>query len=104
MIVQYHIICAKSIQNWKFCQGWLVDLYPPRVVYRKTVNLYRKFQFIGNFNVTQYFVTIIGLHFQWLEFHIKIHGMAEKQCISSAQKAGKRSLFSETLAGISTLT
>ena len=30
---------------------------------RKTLNLYRKFKFTGNFKVTQYFVTIIGLHF-----------------------------------------
>ena len=58
---------------------------PSKVVYRKTLSLYRKFQFIGNVNVTHYFVTIIGLHFQWLEFHIKIHGMAGKQCAFSAQ-------------------
>ena len=38
------------------------------------------------------------------EFHIKSHGMAGKQCVFSAQKAGKKSLFSETLVGISTLT
>jgi len=49
-------------------------------------------------------VTVVGPYFQWLEFHIKIHGMAGKQCVSSAQNAGKRSLFSETLAGISTVT
>ena len=53
---------------------------------------------------TQYFLIIIGLQFQWLEFHIKIHGMAGKQCAFSDQKAGKRSLFSETWAGISTST
>ena len=53
---------------------------------------------------TQYFLIIIGLQFQWLEFHIKIHGMAGKQCDFSDQKAGKRSLFSETWAGISTST
>ena len=53
---------------------------------------------------TQYFLIIIGLQFQWLEFHIKIHGMAGNQCAFSDQKAGKRSLFSETWAGISTST
>ena len=26
-----------------FCQGWLVDPYRPGVVYRKALNLYRKF-------------------------------------------------------------
>ena len=39
--------------------GWLVDSYRPGVVYWKTVNLYRKLQFIGNFKVIQYFVTIV---------------------------------------------
>ena len=82
-------------------QLWLVDLYPLMVVYRKTLNLFRKFKFIGNFKVTQYFVAIVGLNFQ---FHIKIHCMARKQCVFLAQKAGKRSLFSEALAGISALT
>ena len=53
---------------------------------------------------TRYFLIIIGLQFQWLEFHIKIHGMAGKQCAFSDQKAGKGSLFSETWAGISTST
>ena len=53
---------------------------------------------------TQYFLIIIGLQFQWLEFHIKIQGLAGKQCAFSDQKAGKRSLFSETWAGISTST
>ena len=56
----------------------LVDPYPPVVVYRKTLNLYRKFQFIENFKVIQYFVTIVGLHFKWLEFLVKIHSLAGK--------------------------
>ena len=47
-----------------FSQGWLVDSYPPGVVFRKTLNLYREFQLIRNFNVTQYFMTIVGQHFQ----------------------------------------
>ena len=45
---------------------------------------------------------IITFRFQWLEFHVKIHGMDGKQCALSAQKAGKRPSFSETLAGIIT--
>ena len=53
---------------------------------------------------THYFLIIIGLQCQWLDFHIKIQGMAGKQCAVSDQKAGKRSLFSETWAGILTST
>ena len=87
-----------------FCEEWLVDPCPPGMVYCKTLNLYRKFQFIENFKTTQCFVTIVRQHFQWLEFHIKIYSMAGKHCAFSAQKAGKRSLLSETWAGISTLT
>ena len=49
-------------------------------------------------------MAIVGSHFQWLEFHIKINGIAGIQCVFSAQKTGKGSLFSETLAGFSTLT
>ena len=109
-IVHYHVrqaLFTKSTQDWKF------SLYFARVVgrpllsgggYRKILNLTKEFQFIGNFKVIQYFVKIVELHLHWLEFHIKIHGMAGKQCAVSAQKAGKRSLSSETLAGISTLT
>ena len=63
-----------------FCQGWLVELCPLGVVYWKALKLYRKFQFIGYFKVTQCVVTIVRQHFLWLEFHIKIHGMAGKQC------------------------
>ena len=58
-----------------------------------TLNLDRKFKFIGNFDVIQYFVTIVRKHFQWLEFHVNIPGMAGKQCAFSTQKARKRSLF-----------
>ena len=64
--------------------GRLVDPCPPGMAYWKTLNLYRKFQFIGSFKATQYFVTAVGQHFQWLEFHIKIHGMAGNQCAFSA--------------------
>ena len=35
-----------------FCQGWLVDPCLPGMVYGKTLNLYRKIQFIGNFKAT----------------------------------------------------
>ena len=87
-----------------FCQGWLVGHCPLGVVYWKTLKLHWKFQFIEYFKVTHYFVTIVGQHFQWLEFHIIIHGMAGKQCAFSSQKAQKRPLFSETLTGISTST
>ena len=67
----------------------MVDPYPPGVGYR---NLYKKFQFIGNFKVNLR-----------LEFHIKIHGMAGTQCAFSAQRAGN-GRFSLTLPGISSLT
>ena len=43
---------------------WSIDPYSLGVVYRKTLNLYREFHFIGNFEVTQYFVTIVGQQFQ----------------------------------------
>ena len=42
---------------------------------------------------TQYFLIIIGLQVQWLEFHIKIQGLAGKQCAFSDHKAGKGSFF-----------
>ena len=87
----------KLTQDWKLSQclpGCLVDLYPLGVVYQKAWTLYRTFQFIGNFKVTKCFVKIVGPRCQWLEFHIKIHDMAGKQCVF-AQMAGKRSL-SET--------
>ena len=74
------------------------------VAYWETLTIYKKFQFIGSFKAIEYFVTIVGPHFQWLEFHIKIHCMAGKQCVLSAQKAGKGHFFSEALAGMSTLT
>jgi len=60
-IVQHHVeqaFLTKSTHNWKISlcfQGWLVDPSPPVVVYRKTFNLYKKFQFIA----TQYFVEIV---------------------------------------------
>ena len=55
------------------CRGWLVDPYRPWVVYRKALNLCRKFQFIGNFNVTQYLVIIVGQHFNgWNFISIKV--------------------------------
>ena len=72
-----------------FLPGCLEDPNLPGLVSRKTLNLYTKFQFIGNFEVLHYYMRIVGPHFQWLEFHIQTHGMAGKQCIFSAQKAGK---------------
>ena len=50
--------------------GWLVDLYVPGVIYQKTMNLYRKFQFIGNFR------SILRM-----EIYIKIHVMAGRQFV-----------------------
>ena len=70
---------------------WLEDSYPPGVVYRKTLNLYRKFQ--SKFKITQYFVTIVRLHFQWLDFYIKIHGMTGKQCACLPKRLEKVSFF-----------
>ena len=58
-IVQYQVGQAFFYQVYPglevfpmFCLGWLVDLCHPGVVYWKTLNLYRKFQFIGDFGVT----------------------------------------------------
>ena len=42
-------------------------------------------------------------HFEWLEFHIKIHFTAGIQCVFLPKNLEKDH-FSETLAGISTLT
>ena len=64
--VQYHVGQAFFLQVDPglevfpmFCQGWLLDPYPPGVVYPKTLIFCRRFQFIGNFKVTQYFLTIV---------------------------------------------
>ena len=48
-------------------------------------------------------MTIFGLHFQWLEFHIKIHSMTGRQCAFSAQMVGKKLFFAESVAKISTV-
>ena len=45
---------------------------------------------------------IVSQHFQWPKFHIKIH-MAGKQCAFLPKRLQKVA-FSETLAGISTLS
>ena len=96
---------TKSIQDWKMslCFARVIGRsLSSGVVLRKTLNLCMKFQFIGNFKVTQYFVIIVGQHFQWLEFYVKIYGMAGNQCVFSAQEAGKSRFFLKLLAGIST--
>ena len=90
-IVQYHVGQAffhkiYPVLEASFCFGRVVG----RSLlsgggYRKILNLHKEFQFIGNFMVVQYFVTIVKPHFQRLEFHIKIHGMTGKQCVFSAQ-------------------
>ena len=76
-----------------FFQGVVGRSFPPGVVYWMILNLYRKFQFIKKFKVTRYFVTIVRQHFQWLEVHIKIHGMSGKQCAFSAQRLEKGHFF-----------
>ena len=48
---------------------------------------------LGKFMATQYFLIIIRLQFQWLEFHIKIQGMAGKQCAFYDQKGWKNITF-----------
>ena len=53
--------------------------------------------------VTQYFVTLVGQHLQWLEFHIKIIGMAGRNVLFLPKRLEKVA-FSENLAGVSTLT
>ena len=42
---------------------------------------------------THYFLIKIGLQFQWLEFHIKIHGMAGKQCAFLTKRLVKGHFF-----------
>ena len=59
------------------CRGWLVDPYRPWVIYRKASNLCRKFQFIGNFEVTQYLVTIARQHFNGWNFISKVMAWLE---------------------------
>ena len=86
--------CLPGIGSFPYVlPWWLVDPYPLGMVYQRTSNLYRKFRFIVNFKVTQYFLTTVGPHFQWLEFHIKIRSMAGKQCVFSARKTGKGYCF-----------
>ena len=87
---------TKSTQDWGVpyvLPGWLVVLFPPGVVYLKICNLCRKFQFIGNINATQYYVTIVRPHFQWLEFYSNVHGMAGKRYVFSAPKGWKKVTF-----------
>ena len=72
---------------------WLIDPYPPGAVYRKTLNLYRNFQYIESFKVIQWFVTIVGSHFQWLEFDMKSHGTVGKQCAFLPKRLEKISFF-----------
>ena len=62
-------------------------------IYWKTLNSYRKFHFIGNFKVTQCFVTVVEPHFKWLEVHIRIQGMAGKQCIFCPQGKKRVAFF-----------
>ena len=100
-IVQYHVgqpflqqVNPGLVVFPIFLPGCLVDPNLPGVVNsRKILNLYKKFQFIGNIKVTQYLVTIVGPQFRWLHCHIKAHGVAGKQYIFFVQKAGKGHFF-----------
>jgi len=84
------------------CQGWLVEPCPLGMVYWKTLNLYRKFQFNGNFRVTQYFDNShTAFSMAGISFQISWYGW---KTIFSYPKDWKKVTFSETLAGISTLT
>ena len=76
-----------------FCQQWLVDPYPLGVVYWKTLNLYRELQYVRNVKVTQYFMAIVSIVNGW-NFISKFMVWLENDVLT----------FSETLAGISTLT
>ena len=67
------------------------------------LNFYRKFQFSRNFQVTEYFDNS-ETAFLMAGFHIKIHDMAGKQCVFFCPHGWKTVTFSETVAGISTLT
>ena len=73
-------------------RGMVGRFLPSGMVYWKTLNLRRKFQFIGNFKTTQCFdnsrttFSIAGISYKNL-------GMAGKQCAFSAQKAGKGHFF-----------
>ena len=42
---------------------------------------------------TQYFLIIIGLQFQWLQFHIKIHGMAGNNVLFLTKRLEKDHFF-----------
>ena len=82
-----------KIQNFSYVvPGWLVDLYAPGMVFQKTLNLYRKFQFIGNFEVK----FEDGNSYQDLCYGWKT------MCFSSV-RAGKCRFLSETLSRISSI-
>ena len=75
--------------------------------------MYKDFHFESSFRKSPSTPTVNAGHsifydssqtFLMTGIHNKIHGMAGKQCAFSAKRLGERSLFSKTLAGISTLT
>ena len=87
---------TKATQNWKFslCFAKVVGRsLPSGGGLSEYIQFYRKFQYIGNSKVNLR-----------LEFHIKIHVLAGARCASSTQRTGKGHFFSETLAGVSSLT
>jgi len=107
--VRYHVRQAffnKSTKDWKLSNvlpSWLVDPDPPGVVSWKTLNLYRKFHFIGNFKVTQWFVTIVGCICKGWNFISKFMVWLEILYFF-CPKDWQRSLFSQTVAEFPALT
>ena len=57
------------------------------------MNLCRNSNLLEMFKVNKYFVTIVGPHFQWLEFGNKIYVMTGKQCIFLPKSPGKGNYF-----------
>ena len=99
-IVQYHVGQAfftpsqpRIVSFPYLLPGSLVDPVLPGVVFQKILSLCRKFQFIGNFKVTQYFVTIEGPHFQWLKYHIKLMIWLENNVFFLPKRPEKHNFF-----------
>ena len=63
------------------------------LVCRKTLNLYRKFQFIGNFKVTRCFVTIVGLIFNGWNAISKCMVLLENNVLFLLKKLEKGHFF-----------
>ena len=59
----------------------------------KTLNLWRKFQFIGNFKLTQYLVIIVGQHFNGWNFISKFMVWPENNVLFLPKRLGKCHFF-----------